>query len=149
MSTAINLCTPADDQRLLALMARYHAECGMPYDDNHRAAVAAPLLDGSPLGAVWLIGPQRAPLGYVLVTFGWSVRIGGMVAWVDEVFIRPSVRSRGIGTEVLHSVAVSLGAAGVRALQARVGDDARLAKFCTKVGFDTTEDQRIMTDYLA
>ncbi len=148
MTTAINLGGPADDERLLSLMARYHEERGLPYDDDHRAAVAAPLLEGSPLGAVWLIGPQRAPLGYVLVTFGWSVRLGGMVGWIDEVFIRPSVRSRGIGTEVLHTVAVSLGQAGLRALQVRVDDDARLAKFCTKVGFDSTDDQRIMTDLL-
>lgn len=148
MTTAINLGGPSDDERLLSLMARYHEERGLPYDDDHRAAVAAPLLEGSPLGAVWLIGPQRAPLGYVLVTFGWSVRLGGMVGWIDEVFIRPSVRSRGIGTEVLHTVAVSLGQAGLRALQVRVDDDARLAKFCTKVGFDSTDDQRIMTDLL-
>lgn len=149
MTTAINLGGPADDERLLSLMARYHEERGFAYDDDHRAAVAAPLLEGSPLGAVWLIGPQRAPLGYVLVTFGWSVRLGGMVAWVDEVFIRPSVRGRGIGREVLHAVAVSLGHAGVRALQVCVDDDARLAKFCGKVGFTTSTDQRIMTDLLA
>ena len=148
MTTAINLGSPADADRLLSLMQRYHEERGLPYDDDHRAAVSAPLLDGSPLGAVWLIGPQRAPLGYVMVTFGWSVRLGGMVGWIDEVFIRPSVRSRGIGTEVLHAIAVSLGQAGIRALQVRVDDDARLTKFCGKVGFGATEDHRIMTDLL-
>lgn len=148
MSTAINLGGPEDDERLLSLMARYHEERGLDYDDNHRAKVAAPLLDGSPLGAVWLIGPQRAPLGYVLVTFGWSVRLGGMIGWVEEVFIRPSVRSRGIGTEVLHAIAVSLGPAGIEALQVRVDGDERLARFCKRVGFATTEDQRIMTDNL-
>ena len=148
MTTAINLGSPADDERLLSLMARYHEERELPYDDAHRANVAAPLLEGSPLGAVWLIGPQRAPLGYVLVTFGWSMQLGGMIGWVEEIFIRPSVRSRGIGTEVLRAVAVSLGQAGVRALQVRVDDNARLAKFCAKVGFDTATDQRILTDQL-
>ncbi|MCO4841451.1 MAG: GNAT family N-acetyltransferase [Yoonia sp.] len=149
MTTAINLGGPADDERLLSLMGRYHEELGLDYDDVHRAKVAAPLLEGSPLGAVWLIGPQRAPLGYVLVTFGWSVRLGGMIGWVEEVFIRPSVRSRGIGTEVLHAVAVSLGQAGIRALQVRVDDDARLASFCKRVGFNQSADQRIMTDVLS
>lgn len=149
MTTAINLGGLADNERLLSLMGRYHEERGLDYDDVHRAKVAAPLLEGSPLGAVWLIGPQRAPLGYVLVTFGWSVRLGGMIGWVEEVFIRPSVRSRGIGTEVLHAVAVSLGQAGIRALQVRVDDDARLANFCKRVGFDQSSDQRIMTDVLS
>lgn len=149
MTTAINLAGPADDARLLSLMARYHEECGLPYDDDHRAAVAAPLLDGSPLGAIWLIGPARAPLGYVLVSFGWSVPLGGMIGWVEEVFIRQSVRNRGIGTEILHAVALSLGQAGVRALHARVDDNARAAKFCARVGFSDTKDTRIMTDMLS
>ena len=148
MSTAINLAGPADDDRLLSLMGRYHEEVGLPYDDAHRAAVTAPLLEGSPLGAVWLIGPARAPLGYVMVSFGWSVPLGGMIGWVEEVFIRPSVRSRGIGTEVLHAVSMTLGQAGLRALHARVDDNARLAKFCAHVGFGSAADTRIMTDVL-
>lgn len=148
MTTAISLGGPEHATSLLSLMARYHEEMGLGYDDEHRAAVTLPLLEGSPLGAFWLIGPQRAPLGYVMVTFGWSVALGGMVAWVEEVFIRPSVRSRGIGTEVLHAVAVSLGQVNIRALHARVGDDARLMRFCSKVGFSKANELRIMTDIL-
>jgi GNAT superfamily N-acetyltransferase len=149
MTTAINLAGPSDDERLLSLMARYHEEAGFGYDDTHRAAVAAPLLEGSPLGAVWLIGPARAPLGYVMVSFGWSVPLGGMIGWVAEIFIRPSVRNRGIGKEVLHAVSVSLGHAGLRALQVRVDDNARLAGFCARVGFGAATDTRIMTDILS
>lgn len=148
MSTAINLAGPADDDRLLSLMGRYHEEIGLTYDDAYRAAVTAPLLEGSPLGAVWLIGPARAPLGYVIVSFRWSVSLGGMIGWVEEVFIRPSVRSRGIGTEVLHTITVSLGQAGVRALQVRVDDNTRLAGFCARVGFGNTANTRVMTDLL-
>lgn len=149
MTTAINLAGPADDKRLLSLMGRYHEEAGLAYDDEHRTIVAAPLLEGSPLGAVWLIGPARAPLGYVMVSFGWSVPKAGMIGWVEEVFIRPSVRRRGIGTEVLHTVAVSLGQAGVKALQVQVGDNERLVRFASRVGFDAPNGTRIMTDNLS
>lgn len=148
MSTAINLAGPADDDRLLSLIGQYHEEIGLTYDDAHRAAVTAPLLEGSPLGAVWLIGPARAPLGYVMVSFGWSVSLGGMIGWIEEVFIRPSVRSRGIGTEVLHTITVSLGQAGVRAWQVRVDDNTRLAGFFARVGFGNTANTRVMTDLL-
>lgn len=147
--TAINLAGPDDDTRVLSLMARYHEERGLPYDDTHRAAVAAPLLDTNPLGAIWLVGPARAPLGYILVTFGWSVVMGGMVGTVAEVFIRPSVRKRGIGTEVMHTVAVSLGKAGVRALHVQLpqNDDAS-ARFCARVGFALDSPMMLMTDAL-
>lgn len=149
MSTAIILAGPDDDTRVLSLMQRYHVERDLPYDDNHRATTVAPLLDSSPFGAVWLIGPTRAPLGYVLVTFGWSVPYGGMVGWVSEVFIRPSVRGRGIGTEVLHAIAVSLGKAGVLALHVQLDqDDDRAAAFCAKVGFSKDNPALLMTDKL-
>ncbi|SEQ17751.1 Acetyltransferase (GNAT) family protein [Loktanella sp. DSM 29012] len=149
MSTAITLAGPDMADRVLALMARYHEESGLPFDDAHRAMVAGPLLDGSPLGAIWLIGPARAPLGYVTVTFGWSVPHGGLVGWLEEVFIRPSVRGRGIGTEVLHAVTVNLQRAQLQAMHVILpNDDAGLARFCTRTGFRPVPSPRMMTDPL-
>ena len=149
MTTAITLAGPEALAQVTGLMARYHAEAALPHDDAHRVAVVAPLLEGSPLGAVWLIGPAKAPLGYVLVTFGWSVPLGGMVGWLAEVFIRPSVRQRGIGTEVLHAVAVSLGHAGVKALHVHLYDgQARAARFCARTGFQPDVPVQMMTDPL-
>lgn len=149
MTTAINLAGPADAERATGLIARYHAELDLPYDDAHRATITEPLLDGSPLGAIWLIGPQRAPLGYVMITFGWSVPLGGMIGWLEEVYIRPSVRNRGIGTEVMHAVAVSLRGAEIKALRVHMKDRSTdAARFCSKVGFATAEDVSLMTDVL-
>ena len=149
MTTALTLAGPADAPRVIDLMGRYHEEAALPYDDAHRASVVDPLAAGSPLGAVWLIGPQRAPLGYVMVTFGWSVPLGGMIGWLAEVYIRPSVRTRGIGTEVVHAVAVSLREAGMRALHAHSGaSDDPAARFCRKVGFSGAETVLLLTDRL-
>jgi len=146
MTTAINLAGPDDAPRALDLMGRYHAEVGLDHDDDHRAAVVTPLLEGSPLGAVWLVGPTRAPLGYVMMTFGWSVAHAGMIAWLAEAFIRENVRNRGIGTDVLHAIAVNLRAADMKALHACADGDAA-HRFCTRVGFKPTAGQ-LMTDVL-
>ncbi|SEW04887.1 Acetyltransferase (GNAT) family protein [Cognatiyoonia koreensis] len=146
MTTAINLATEDDADRVLSLMARYHSEAGFDYDDDHRSAVIAPLLTGSPLGAVWLIGPARAPLGYVMVTFGWSVAHGGMVGWLEEVFIRASVRNRGIGTEVLHAVVVNLRQAGLKAMHVQLAPDAPAKGFCKRCGFAPVDGFVQMTD---
>ncbi len=149
MSTAIHLARPDDLDPLLSLMARGHAERALPHDDAHRRKAVLPLLEGSPHGAVWLIGPQRAPLGYVVAAFGWSVALAGVEGWVEDVFVRPSVRRRGIGTEVLHAVAVSLAQGGVKALHVRLRDeDAQAIAFCSKVGFAACPGDRVMTDML-
>ncbi len=149
MTTAISLAGPDDLDRVVSLMERFHEERGQPFDDTHRRKAAGPLLDGSPLGAIWLIGPTRAPLGYVLVSFGWSVNRAGMEGWVNEVFIRPNVRRRGIGTEVLHAVTVALSQNGLRALHVRVDrDDANAQRFCDRVGFEARPNLLVMTDTL-
>jgi GNAT superfamily N-acetyltransferase len=149
VTAAITLAAPEHRDALLALMGRYHTEAGLPHDDAHREAVAAPLLDGSPLGAVWLIGPVRAPLGYALITFGWSVPLGGMVGWVAEVYVRPSVRKRGIGTEVLHAIAVTLGKSGLRALMASLPpEDEAARRFCSRAGLTGAEPRLLLTDVL-
>ena len=149
MSTSISLAGPDDLERVLGLMARYHDETGKPFDDAHRQAVAGPLVDGSPLGAVWLIGPQRAPLGYVMIGFSWSMAHGGLVGWLEEIFIRDQVRGRGIGTEVLHAVVVNLARADLKAMHVLLpGDDDTLARFCTRTGFTVTPDARLLTDPL-
>lgn len=149
MSAAVNLAGEDSAALCLGLMEKYHTEQGLSYDDAHRLAVVSPLLAGNPLGAIWLIGPARAPLGYVLVTFAWSIEAGGMVAWISEIYMRESVRKRGIGTETVHAVAVALKAGGVKALHADLGaDDNPLGHFWNRAGFRPDCTRTIVTDIL-
>ena len=146
MTTAIHLAGPDAAPQVLTLAAQFHAETGVDMDDAHRVAALGPLLEGSPLGAVYLFGPQRAPVGYLVVSFGWSLEMGGMDAFLDELFIRPSVRGRGIGTEVLMSIARALGGAGVMALHLEVARDAPdTQRLYEKAGFDLRGDKCPMT----
>ncbi|KII19304.1 N-acetyltransferase [Phaeobacter sp. S60] len=120
MSAALHLARPEDLDRVLDLVAAFHAEMGIPSDDTLRRAAIEPLLEGLPYGAVYLIGPARAPVGYIVVTFSWSVEFGGMDGFVDELFIRPPVRGRGIATEVLFALPRTLAEAGIKALHLEV-----------------------------
>lgn len=150
MSATVTLASEENAALCLSLMAKYHAEQGLAYDDAHRQTVAAPLLAGSQMGAIWLIGPPRAPLGYVLVTFVWSVAAGGTVGWVSEIYMRPSVRKRGIGTETLHAVALALRAGGIKALHADIGTaDDPILHFWKRVGFRPDGVRSVVTDHLS
>lgn len=120
MTTAIHLCTPDDEAALVALVARFHDEFARGVDPVKRAAAIAPLLEGSPYGAAYLLGPRNAPVGYILVTFGWSVELGGMKSWIDEIYVRPNVRGRGIATEVLSAIARMLKSAGVSVIDIEI-----------------------------
>lgn len=120
MSAALHLAKPEHLGTLLPLVAAFHAEEGIERTDAAREAAIAPLLEGIPYGAVYIIGPTRAPIGYIVVTFSWSVEFGGMDSFVDEIYIRPAVRGRGIATEVLTELPKTLAEAGIKAIHLEV-----------------------------
>lgn len=149
MSAALHLARPDDINRVLALVAAFHAEQGIESTDEARHAALMPLLEGIPHGCIYLIGPARAPLGYVVVTFGWSVEFGGMDGFVDEIYIRPAVRGRGIASEVLIELPKALAAAGLTALHLEVDRENEIAqRLYTRTGFRPRERYMLMSKIL-
>lgn len=84
-----------------------------------RAALAA-LIGNSNLGRALVIEDAGQVVGYFLVTFGYSVEFGGRDAFLDELFVQPSHRGRGLGTQALSVAADVCRAAGVQALHLEV-----------------------------
>lgn len=146
MSAALHLAKPEDAGALLPMVASYHALEEIASDEEHRAAALAPLLEGSPLGCVYLIGPRASPIGYIVISFGWSVELGGMDGFVDEFFIREGVRGRGVGSEVLLSLLPKLESAGLKALHLETSKDRpRLQRLYSKAGFKLRDGYVLMT----
>lgn len=146
MSAALTLATPEHLNRLSSLVANFHEEAGIRLDEAAREAALLPLLEGSPHGAAYLIGPPRAPIGYIIISFGWSVEFGGLDGFVDELFIRPGVRGRGIASEVLTALPGALGSAGLKALHLEVAHENDAARRIYKrAGFAARSDYHLMT----
>lgn len=145
MSAALHLARPEDLDRLEALVAAFHAERGVEQTEEARRAALAPLLEGVPHGAAYLIGPARAPLGYVVISFGWSVEFGGLAGTVDELYVRPAVRRRGIAGEVLIALPKALAGAGLKLLHLEVdrADEAALRLYA-RAGFRPREGCLVM-----
>ena len=146
MSAHLTLGAPEHLDKLVALVTAFHAEAGIEMSDEQRRRGLAPLLDGIPHGAAYLIGPPRAPIGYVVICFGWSVEFGGMDGFVDEIYIRPGVRGRGIGSEVLTALPKALAGAGLKALHLEVRtEDRRTRAFYEKLHFKLRDGYALMT----
>lgn len=146
MSTALHLGRPEDIERILPLVEAFHSETGIVLSEEERHAAVFPLLEGTPLGVIYLIGPTRAPVGYVVITFGWSVEFGGMDAFVDELYIRPAVRRRGMGSDVLTALPRALSEAGVKAFHLEVDHDNETAKrLYTRAGFTARPRYMLMS----
>ena len=146
MSAHLTLGAPEHLDKLVGLVEAFHAEAGIEMTDEQRRTGLAPLLEGIPYGAIYLIGPARAPIGYIIVTFTWSVEFGGLDGMIDELFIRPAVRQRGIASEVLHALPRTLAEAGVRALHLEVDRENEAAvKLYNRARFLARDRYMLMT----
>ncbi len=145
----LHLASQDDTDRLMPLVAAFHAEMGYGTDAAHQVGAVQPLLEGSPHGAIWLVGPRRAPVGYVVISFGWSLQNGGLDGTVAEIYIRPAVRGRGMGFEALNGIAKALGGSGLRALHLEVarGDD-RAQRFYARARFSLRAESLFMSRLL-
>jgi ribosomal protein S18 acetylase RimI-like enzyme len=145
MSAALHLAKPDDLDRLCTLVAAFQAEKGLASTDEAHRAGLAPLLSGIPHGAAYLIGPARAPMGYVIISFGWSMEFGGMDGFIDSIYLRPAVRGRGIATEILIALPKALAGAGLVALRLEVDDTNETAKrLYARAGFKPRERYLLM-----
>lgn len=149
MSAALHLAKPADLAKLCDMVAAFHTEEGLSSTEESRQAGVAPLLDGIPHGAAYLIGPARAPMGYIIVTFGWSVEFGGMDGFIDEIYVRPAIRNRGIASEVLSALPKALADAGLKALHLEVDRQSEgTQRLYMRAGFAARERYMLMTKTL-
>ena len=146
MSAALTLATLSHLDQLDVLVAAFHTEQGITLADDKRREGLRPLLDGIPHGVAYLIGPARAPIGYLIVTFGWSVEFGGLDGFIDEIYVRPGVRGRGIGTETLQALPRALADAGLKAIHLEVDrQDEKTQKLYERAGFRSRARYMIMS----
>jgi ribosomal protein S18 acetylase RimI-like enzyme len=146
VSAVLTLAKPEHLEKLIARVTAFHEEAGINLSDQARRNGVAPLLDGIPHGVAYLVGPPRSPIGYIIVTFGWSLEFGGMDGFIDEFYVRPGVRGRGIASETLQTLPRALGDAGLTALHLEVdmtNDTAR--RLYTRAGFVARENYQLMT----
>ena len=144
--TQLTLAKPEHLDALLKLVAAFHAEEGIEQDAETRRNAVLPLLEGSPHGALYIAGPVRAPIGYVAITFGWSLEFGGLDGFVDEIYIRPGVRGRGIGSELLSGLPKALAGFGMKALHLEVHrNNAKARSLYEKLGFVARDDYALMS----
>lgn len=143
---SLHLANDDDAPKLLPLVAAFHSEMGFDTDATHQEAAVRPLLNNLPHGAIWLIGPRRAPVGYVAISFGWSIEFGGMDAFVDELYIRPAVRRRGMGFDALNGISRALSDGGVCALHLEVDkQDEATARLYQRARFETRDRYTLMS----
>lgn len=91
-------------KRLIPFVRAFYEHFGYPYDEQEKVSVLREMLRNKSLGRLWLIEHEGKEVGYVLLAFSFSLEFNGRVAFVDELFITPSCRQKGVGAGVLGEI---------------------------------------------
>jgi len=134
---------------LLSLMRDYYDFDNLEYNLVKIQAAVQGLMFDETLGKIWLIAYQMEYIGYIAITFGYSLESGGRDAVVDEFFIMEKYRDRGVGKSVLNQVEDFLKHEHIKALYLEVDrENQKAKKFYVSQGFESRERFHLMSKSL-
>ena len=129
---------------LVDLMEEFYKESDYMLNRERAAAAFHALLSDQRLGEVWLIETDTETVGYVVITLGFGMEYGGMNATLDDMFIKPAYRGKGLGKAALTKVRDACRKAGVRAMHVEVGpDNAPALAVYRAIGFECMDDRQL------
>jgi GNAT superfamily N-acetyltransferase len=122
-TTRVESARLADLGELIPLMREFYAGEKLPFDEALLRHALGEIWDEPLHGGAWIARAGGEPVGYGVLCCGFSLEYGGRDAFVDELFVRPGWRDRGIGGLLLDAMEASCRDAGIAALHLEVDHD--------------------------
>jgi GNAT superfamily N-acetyltransferase len=140
----IRAAVETDIPQLLSLVRRYwQFEDLEGFDALRIELLLKRLLTQSTLGAIWVAEEDACLSAYLVLVYVLSLEHQGLMAEVDEFFVLPQARSRGVGSELLATAEEALRQRGCVRLQlqrALSNEAARLfythRGYCCRAGYE-------------
>jgi GNAT superfamily N-acetyltransferase len=111
---AIRRATVDDREQLCGLIERFYRIDGHEFDPARIDAGLVPLLHDDRHGQVWAATVDGTTVGYVIVTWSWSLESGGRDCILDELYV--DRRGDGIGSALLRRAMDEAQRAGAAAM---------------------------------
>lgn len=136
--TQVLRATASDVPRLLPLATAYREFERLPRCDPRRLAAEIERLLANPrLGAGWIAFADGEPAGYLLGVYVFSLEHLGLTAEIDELFVAPPQRGRGIGAALIQAAEAEFARAGCTNVSLQMSRDNNQARdFYRRHGYD-------------
>ncbi len=145
LSPVLRTARREDLPDLARFIQGYYRFEGIPFDLYRVERGLVPLLGREDLGRVWLIDVNGAPVGYLILCFGYSIEKGGRDAMVDEFFIDANYRGRGVGRRALEQLIAEARTLGIVSVFLEVDRNNEPAqRLYVRAGFTTREKYMLM-----
>lgn len=148
MPVEIREASESDITGLLGMMRNFYAHERLPFEPSRSERLLRELMTHDGFGRVLLFLDAGQLLGYLVLTFGYSLEFHGRDALVDEFYVVESERGRGIGTQALANVAGLCDALGIVAVHLEADhQNLRAYEFYKRMGFQPHK-RHLMTWWL-
>ena len=149
MELVFKIAEETDAGKLLEFMRDFYEYDRIRFDAGLARAALEGIINNGSRGRVWLIQLGGEPVGYAVLTLGYSLEFHGRDAFLDELYIVEAHRGRGIGRQALLLAEKACGELQVNALHLEVGrENVNAQAFYRKVGFQD-HDRYLMTKRIA
>ena len=139
----------SEDKKTYMEMARefYHSDAVLhPVPDTYFERTADEALRSDVYAEIFLFECENEAAGYGLIAKTYSQEAGGMVWWIEEVYVREAFRSKGIGREFFAYLDKVKGSA-VTGMRLEVEEDnTRAVALYKKLGYKPLEYAQMIKD---
>jgi len=94
----------SDLDQILVLIHDFYQHFEYPYKEAEKRLTLEELFSTPMAGRIWLIQKNQNVVGYVYLSFYFSLEFGGRTAFIDELFVLPNYRGQGIGSKVINLI---------------------------------------------
>ncbi|MGY3794891.1 GNAT family N-acetyltransferase [Aquimarina sp. 433] len=145
MEISFTTYTVKDKAEVLEMMAAFNKMEGYAFDSINREKNLLEFTSNGSLGRLYLIKLQQQTIGYLVLAFGFSFEYKGRDAFIDEFYIKPAYRNKGIGDLTLDFIASESKKLEVKALHLEVEPhNVHANKLYLSKGY-RSNDRKLMT----
>lgn len=135
---------------LIGLMREFYAEGGYELEPTRAAEAFAAVISDERLGFVWIIQDGQEDVGHAVLTLRYAMEYGGMVGCLDDLYVRPAWRNKGLSTAGLAAVRKFCENLAIRALTVEVGfDNVPAQRVYERAGFVEAAGRQLLVLPLA
>jgi ribosomal protein S18 acetylase RimI-like enzyme len=148
MAISFRQIIESDVDTVIPYIRELHAQDHISVDEPILRSALTGLIEDESKGRIWMIRDGAVPVGYAVLTYGYSLEFHGRDAFLDELFITKRYRGRGVGRQAMQFLLKECGKAGVHALRLEVDrSNTPAQEFYRKAGF-IDHDRYLMTKWL-
>lgn len=148
LETTCKIAEISDTEILVKFIQEFYELDGHPFDDCTVRTTLTKILNNDSLGRVWLIQHGGEAIGYIILTFGYSLEYQGRDAFIDEFYIQASYRGQGVGSSTIKFIESVCPSLEIQAIHLEVERQNTAAqRFYRQIGFKDQE-RYLMTKWI-